>query len=91
MEEIKEKQAVPSDVNNTGMNINLQFFEAVRRFKSVGRAYRRGHITNFGYIIPNRPFHNRKNTCKRGKNSRQFNEDKKRAFYELRGINYSRL
>ena len=48
-------------------SVNLRFFDGIQRFKSIQRAFRRGHITNFGYIIPSRPFHNRKNTCKRGK------------------------
>lgn len=72
-------------------SLNLRFFEGVQKFRSIQRAFRRGHVTNFGYIIPNRPFHNRKNTCKRGKQSRSFNEEKKRLYGEyiknrVRGI-----
>lgn len=64
-------------------NINLKFFEGVRKFKSIQRAFRRGHVTNAGYIIPNRPFHNRANTCKRkGKHSRRFNEQKRLIYGE---------
>ena len=67
--------------------INLIFFDCVRRFKSVSRAFRRGLITSTGYIIPHRPFHNRANTSNRkGVHSRAFNEEKKRLYGQLRGI-----
>lgn len=42
--------------------LNLQYFECVKRFRSVKRAFKRGHITNFGYILPKRPFNNRRYT-----------------------------
>lgn len=45
--------------------IHLVKFDAVKRFKSVKRAIRRGKVNNYGIIIPNRPFNNRKNTSKR--------------------------
>lgn len=68
--------------NYLANSLNLRSFEAVNKFKSVQRAFRRGHLTTFGYIVPNRPFHNRKNTCKRGKHSRAFNEHKKKLYGE---------
>ena len=64
-------------------SLNLRTFECSRRFKSVQRAFRRGRITTYGVIVPNRPFHNRANTCKRkGKHSRAYNEFKKRLYGE---------
>ena len=60
-------------------SINLVVFEGVRKFKSVQRAIRRGHVTRYGIIIPRRPFNNRKPT--RG---RRFNEEKKRIFNSLK-------
>lgn len=69
--------------NELHNKLNLKTFSCVRRFKSVNRAFKRGHITNYGEIVPNKPFHNRKNTCKRkGAHSRSFNEFKKRLYAE---------
>lgn len=39
---------------------SLRIFEAVRKFKSVRRAIRRGHVSPIGEPYPNRPFNNRK-------------------------------
>lgn len=63
--------------------LNLRTFEGVRKFKSVNRAFKRGRLTNYGVVVPNRPFHNRKNTSQRkGHHSRTFNEFKKRLYGE---------
>lgn len=63
--------------------LNLRTFNGVRKFKSVVRAFQRGHVTNYGEIIPYHAFNNRKNTCKRkGRHSRAFNEYKKRIYGE---------
>lgn len=71
--------------NELHNKVNLRFFECVRRFKSVNRAFRRGRITNYGVIVPNRAFHNRKNTSKRkGVHSRVANEEKKRLYAEYK-------
>ena len=68
------------------MTLNLQYYHAVSRFKSIRRAIRRGHVTPTGIIIPNRPFNNKKNSCKRkGKHSRPINEEKKRIYARLKG------
>ena len=62
-------------------NSGLKTFEAVGRYKSVGRA----HITKNGIIIPKRPFNNRKNTSKRkGAHSRSVNEYKKRIYEQIK-------
>lgn len=55
-------------------------FEAASKFKSVKRAWRRGHISNYGFIYPKRPFNNR--TSK--KNTRPFNELRKVIYGQLR-------
>ena len=54
-------------------------FEAVKKFKSVRRAFRRGHISPYGVIYPKRPFSNKKPT--RG---RAMNELKKKIYGELK-------
>lgn len=60
--------------------LTLLRFEAVSRFKSVKRAWRRGHISIYGFIYPKRPFNNR--TSK--KNTRPFNELRKVIYGQLR-------
>ena len=55
--------------------LHLRTYEAVSRFKSVGRAIRRGHISLDGFIYPKRPFNN----AKHGKNSLN---DRKKMIYE---------
>lgn len=66
--------------SNLRNSINLIYFDCVRRFRSVKRAFKRGHITNYGYIIPSRPFNNKKHS--RG---RKANLLKKRAFEQITG------
>lgn len=58
-----------------------EFKEYIERTRPIyNRAYRRGHH------IPNHPFNNRANTCKRKrKHSRQFNEIKKTVYGQLKG------
>lgn len=60
--------------------LTLLRFDAVSKFRSVKRAFRRGHISVYGVIYPNRPFNNR--TSK--KNSRPYNELKKKIYGQLR-------
>lgn len=64
--------------------LNLSTYVAVGRFKSVRRAIRRGQVTPQGFIMPSRPFNNKKNSCKRGKHSRPMNEEKKRVYASIR-------
>ena len=73
---ISEKE-FESHIRNT---LNLQYFECTTRFKSVGRAFRRGHITNFGFILPNRPYNNKKHT-----EGRKDNIEKKRLWQKITG------
>lgn len=59
-------------------------FEAIRRFKSVRRAIRRGHVSLDCIIYPHRPFNNRANTCGiKDHNSRVVNERKKYIYGQL--------
>ena len=55
--------------------LHLRTYEAVSRFKSVGRAIRRGHVSLDGIIFPKRPFNN----AKQSKNSLN---DRKKMIYE---------
>lgn len=61
----------------------LKVFDADRRFKSVRRAIRRGHVSPLGEVYPRRPFNNRKSTS-----GRKLNEDKKDIYEQIkyRGI-----
>lgn len=60
--------------------LNLQYFECVKRFKSVKRAFKKGYITSFGYILPKRPFNNKKHT-----KGREANIEKKRIWEKITG------
>lgn len=44
--------------------IYLRDYRGVRKFKSVRRAIRRGHVSLFGDVYPDRPFNNRKRNKK---------------------------
>lgn len=58
--------------------LHLRTFEAVKRFKSIRRAIRRGHVSLDGFIYPKRPFNN----AKHGKNS--LNDRKKKIYEQLK-------
>ena len=82
MGEVKEVTPVSekefeSHIRNT---LNLQYFECTKRFKSIGRAFRRCHITNYGFILPNRPYNNKKHT-----EGRKDNIEKKRLWQKITG------
>lgn len=64
------------------MKVRLITFDAVSKFKSVNRAFRRGHISIYGAIYPNRPFNNR--TLKKG--SREINNTKRKIYEQLREV-----
>ena len=62
-------------------------FSAVSRFKSINRAFRRGHVNQYGQPLPNRLFHNRANTSKRkGVDSRYLNTLKRKAYDDYRRL-----
>ena len=54
-------------------------FDAVKKFKSIRRAFRRGHISPYGVIYPKRPFSNKKPT-----KGRAMNELKKKIYGQLK-------
>lgn len=60
---------------------SLRLFGAIRKFKSVKRAIRRGHVSPIGEPYPNRPFNNRKPTP-----GRSFNKKKKLIYDRLKHI-----
>lgn len=65
----------------------LRTFEAVAKFKSVGRAIRRGDATELGLIAPKRPFNNRANTStRRNVHSRTVNELKKKIYGQYKEL-----
>lgn len=55
--------------------LHLRDYSGVKKFKSIRRAIRRGHVSIYGDIYPKRPFNNKK----RGKGSITYN---KRRLYE---------
>ena len=58
--------------------LHLRTYEAVKRFKSVRRAIKKGHISLDGVIYPKRPFNNAKH--KKG----SLNDEKKRIYEQLK-------
>ena len=66
--------------NQESKDVINWFNVAWNKFKSVGRALRRGHIANNFMLYPKRPFNNR--TSK--KNSRPLNESKKKIYEWIR-------
>lgn len=58
--------------------LHLRNFEAVKRFRSIRRAIKRGQVSLDGIIYPKRPFNN----AKRSKNS--LNGIKKKIYEQLK-------
>ena len=58
--------------------LHLRTYDAVKRFKSVRRAIRRGHVSLDGVIYPKRPFNNAKH--KKG----SLNDEKKIIYEQLK-------
>lgn len=73
----KNRVDIVGDFYERGI-LHLRTYEAVSRFKSVGRAIRRGHISLDGFIYPKRPFNN----AKHGRNS--LNDRKKMIYGQLK-------
>lgn len=82
--ELMSEEEFKEYIHNRIMPLHLITYEAVRKYKSVRRAIRRGCVTSEGIIMPSRPFNNRGNSCKRGKHSRQMNEEKKRVYASIK-------
>ena len=75
-----EKYVTPKEDFHMEIDLNhFTNFEAVKKFKSERRAFRRGHISPYGVVYPNRPFSNKKPT--RG---RAMNELKKKIYGQLK-------
>lgn len=55
---INEVQVKREPIIYEGEPIHLLTYEAVRRFKSVRRAIRRGLVSPYGVVYPKRPFGN---------------------------------
>lgn len=62
--------------------LHLRTYEAVKRFKSVRIAIKRGHISLDGIIYPKRPFNNAKH--KKG----SLNDEKKRIYEQLKQLKH---
>nr|UVN09358.1 MAG: hypothetical protein [Bacteriophage sp.] len=73
----KNRVDIVGDFYERGI-LHLITFEAVKRFKSVRRAIRSGHVSLDGFIYPKRPFNN----AKHGKNS--LNDRKKKIYEQLK-------
>ena len=82
--ELMREEEFEEHIHNRIMPLHLVTYEAVRKYKSVRRAIRRGNVTSEGIIMPSRPFNNKKNSCKRGKHSRPMNEEKKRVYASIK-------
>lgn len=64
---------------NEPETLYLTSYFAVREFKSIRRAIRRGLVTPYGTMAPRRPFNNRKRTL-----GRKFQIDKERIYAEIK-------
>ena len=82
--ELMSEEEFKEHIHNRIIPLHLVTYEAVRKYKSIRRAIRRGHVTSEGIIMPSRPFSNKKNFCKRGKHSRPMNEEKKRVYASIK-------
>ena len=82
--ELMSEEEFEEHIHNRIIPLHLVTYEAVRKYKSVRRAIRRGHVASEGIIMPSRPFNNKKNSCKRGKHSRPMNEEKKRVYASIK-------
>ena len=77
---MKEKQK-----NGRIDELNLRYYDAVSKVKSIRRAIRRGKIAPIGLTVPNKPFNNRGNTSRRTNiHSRSMNEYKKRLYEQFK-------
>lgn len=82
--ELMSEEEFEEHIHNRIMPLHLVTYEAVRKYKSVRRAIKRGNVTSEGVIMPSKPFNNKKNSCKRGKHSRPMNEEKKRVYASIK-------
>lgn len=62
-----------------GMMSHLAVYSAVGKYRSIGRAIRKGHVTSWGEEVPKRPFNNRKRTS-----GRELQISKEKIYGELK-------
>ena len=61
IEEYKNREQEKIDEFTKNGTLCLTDFSGVKKFKSIRRAIRRGHVSIYGEIYPKRPFKNTKN------------------------------
>lgn len=66
-EEKKVEDKVEKVLDTDTNTLHLLDYSQVKKFKSIRRAIRRGHVTPIGTLIPKRPFNNTSPRNKRGK------------------------
>ena len=59
--EYKKREQKKIDEFTKNGTLCLTDFSGVKKFKSIRRAIRRGHVSIYGQIYPHRPFKNTKN------------------------------
>lgn len=59
------KKTKEPQYNEPGMMLQLAVYSAVGKYKSIGRAIGKGHVTSWGEEVPKRPFNNGKRTLGR--------------------------
>ena len=59
--EYKKREQKKIDEFTKNGTLCLTDFSGVKKFKSIRRAIRRGHVSIYGQIYPKRPFKNTKN------------------------------
>ena len=85
METSKEVPVISIEEFKKDLKNRLTTFEAVKRFKSINRAIKRGLVSPFGELYPKKPFNNRKNTCRRkNADSRETNTLKTKIYGEIK-------
>ena len=61
IEEYKNREQEKIDEFTKNGTLCLTDFSGVKKFKSIRRAIRRGHVSIYGQVYPKRPFKNTKN------------------------------
>lgn len=57
----EERELMPQEEFEKYIGVgHPKLLDAVRKFRSIRRAIRRGHVSSLGEIYPKRPFNNRK-------------------------------
>ena len=79
--EYKKREQKKIDEFTKNGTLCLTDFSGVKKFKSIRRAIRRGHVSPIGEPYPNRPFNNRKPS-----KGRSFNQKKKLIYDRLKQL-----